>query len=117
MSAPLNGEFSARMRVSRAGRGWRGNRRARNHRQGVRRGHNSGLPTAKSTAVRVLFVSPCSESEPLRALLQLCVLRFRLLQDRNIGIGVFPEGEKIPVGGESPGVGSVGFNSLVDPRL
>jgi hypothetical protein len=32
------------------------------------------------------------------ALLQLRVLRLGLLQDGNIGVGVFPQGEKILVG-------------------
>src|SRR5712692_3904909 len=32
-------------------------------------------------------------------LLQLCVLRLGLLQDGNVGIGVFPEGEKILICG------------------
>jgi hypothetical protein len=31
--------------------------------------------------------------------LQLRVFRFRLLQDRNVGVGVFPEGQEILVGG------------------
>jgi len=33
-------------------------------------------------------------------LFQLRVLRFGLLQDGNFGVGVFPEGEEILVGGE-----------------
>jgi hypothetical protein len=32
-------------------------------------------------------------------LFQLCVLGFRCNQDRDIGVGVFPEGEKILIGG------------------
>ena len=32
-------------------------------------------------------------------LLQLCVLRFRLCQDGNISVGVFPECEEVLVGG------------------
>ena len=32
-------------------------------------------------------------------LLQLCVLRLRLLVDGNVGVSVFPEGEKILIGG------------------
>ena len=39
---------------------------------------------------------PQMESGPV--LLQLRVLRFGLLQDGDVGIGVFPEGEKILVG-------------------
>jgi hypothetical protein len=33
-----------------------------------------------------------------RVLLQPRVLRLRLHQNRNVGVGVFPEGEKIRVG-------------------
>jgi len=33
-------------------------------------------------------------------LLQLRVLGFGLLQDGNVGVGVFPEGEEVFVGGE-----------------
>jgi hypothetical protein len=35
--------------------------------------------------------------------LQILVLGFGLLQDGNAGVGVFPEGEEIFVGGERPG--------------
>src|SRR5580658_960973 len=46
------------------------------------------------------------------ASLQLRVLRLSLLQDGDIGIGIFPEGEEIFVGGERPGAGEVGICSL-----
>jgi hypothetical protein len=36
--------------------------------------------------------------------LQLCVLRLGFLQDGNVGVGVFPEGEEIFVGGTGFGV-------------
>ena len=45
-------------------------------------------------------------------LLQLCVLGLGFLQDGDVGIGVFPEGEEILVGGESPDAGGVGICSL-----
>ena len=45
-------------------------------------------------------------------LLQLRILRFRLFQDRNVGIGVFPEREEIFVGGKGPDAGGVGIRSL-----
>jgi hypothetical protein len=38
---------------------------------------------------------PCSDSEPLRALMQLRVLRFGLFQDWNVGVGILPEREKL----------------------
>ena len=34
--------------------------------------------------------------------LQLRVLRLGLLQDGDVGVGVFPEGEEVVVGGERP---------------
>jgi len=34
--------------------------------------------------------------------LQLRVLGFGLLQDGDVGVGVFPEGEEVVVGGERP---------------
>ena len=43
-------------------------------------------------------------------LLQLRVLRFGLLQDGDIGVGVFPEGEEIFVGGECPDTGGIGIS-------
>ena len=38
-------------------------------------------------------------------LLQLRVLRFGFFQDGDVGVGVFPEGEEIFVGGESASAG------------
>jgi len=34
-----------------------------------------------------------------RGLFQLCVLRLGLLEDGNVGVGVFPEREEILIGG------------------
>jgi hypothetical protein len=50
-------------------------------------------------------------------LLQPCVLGIGLLQDREVGVGVFPESEEIFVGGESADAGGVGIGSLVRLRL
>ena len=50
-------------------------------------------------------------------LLELCVFGFCFFQDRNIGIGVFPEGEEILVGGERPDAGGIGIRSLRGSRL
>src|ERR1035441_9322004 len=50
-------------------------------------------------------------------LLQLRVLRFGFLQDRDVGVGVFPEGEEILVGSERPSAGGVGIRSLRSSRL
>src|SRR5271170_4293729 len=70
-----------------------------------------------SKVVRVALASPCSESETLRALLQLRILRLGLLQDGNVRVGVFPEGEEIFVGGEGPDAGGGGIRSLRSSRL
>ena len=45
-------------------------------------------------------------------LLKFRVLGFRLLQDGNVGVGVFPEGEEVLVGSERPYAGGVGICSL-----
>ena len=50
-------------------------------------------------------------------LLQLRVLRFGFFQDRNVGVGVFPEGKEFFVGGERPDSGGVGIGSLRVLRL
>src|SRR6202040_227174 len=52
-----------------------------------------------------------------RSLLQLRVLRFGLLQDGDVGVGVFPEGEEIFVGGECPDAGGIGIGALRSSRL
>jgi len=49
--------------------------------------------------------------------LQLRVLRFGLLQDWDVGVGVFPEREEIFVGGESTDAGGIGVRSLRCSRL
>ncbi|HXY48359.1 MAG TPA: hypothetical protein VEI01_02830 [Terriglobales bacterium] len=38
---------------------------------------------------------------------------FGFFQDRNVGIGVFPEGKEVFVGGESADAGSVGVCTLI----
>jgi hypothetical protein len=43
------------------------------------------------------------------SLLQLGVLGLRLLQDRAIGLGVFPECEEILAGGEGADAGGIGI--------
>ena len=50
-------------------------------------------------------------------LLQPGVLRLGLLQDGDVGVGVFPEGEEILVGGKRPDAGGVGIRSLRVLRL
>ena len=49
--------------------------------------------------------------------LQLHVLRFRFLQDWDIGIGVLPEGEEIFVGSERPDTGGISVGALRGPEL
>jgi hypothetical protein len=48
----------------------------------------------------------------LTNLLQPRVLRFGLLQDGDVGVGVLPEGEEIFVGGERPDAGGIFGPSL-----
>src|ERR1019366_7891374 len=50
-------------------------------------------------------------------LLQRRVLGFGFLQDGDVGIGVFPEGEKIFVGGECPPASGIGVRSFRCSRL
>ena len=38
-------------------------------------------------------------------LLQLCVLRLGFLQDGDVGVGVFPDGEEVLIGGAGFGEG------------
>src|ERR1700730_3256786 len=57
------------------------------------------------------------ESTERRKSLQFRVLRLGLLQDGDVGVGVFPEGEEIFVGGERPDAGGIGIRSLRGSRL
>src|SRR5258708_36946423 len=50
-------------------------------------------------------------------LLQLRVLRFGFFQDEDVGVGVFPEGEELFVGGERPDAGGIGVRSLRSSRM
>jgi len=52
-----------------------------------------------------------------RVSLQLRVLGFCLLQDGDVGISVFPEGEEVLVGGERPVAGDIGIRALRSSRL
>jgi hypothetical protein len=45
------------------------------------------------------------------------VFGFGLLQDRDVGVGVFPKREEVFVGGERPDAGSIGIRSLRGSRL
>jgi hypothetical protein len=47
-----------------------------------------------------------------KPLLQLGVLCLRLLQDGDVGVGVFPEREEILVDGERPYAGGIGVHAL-----
>jgi hypothetical protein len=72
-------------------------------------GQNIGLNMRESLARHSL-----GSRDPLlkvrKTLLQLRVLHLRLLQDRDVGVSVFPEGEKVLVGGSS--FGSVPLQSV-----
>src|SRR5271155_1026595 len=69
------------------------------------------------SAVRAVFGSLCSQGEILRALLQLRVLCLGLLQDGDVGVGVFPERKEIFVGGERPDAGGISVRALRCSRL
>jgi hypothetical protein len=56
--------------------------------------------TAETVTFRYGGPKPHAFSTP-KWLLQLRVLCFRLLQDGDVGIGVFPEGEEVLIGGAS----------------
>ena len=71
---------------------------------GTRRQHGVYLQSARG------FPSYCR-------LLQLCVLCFGLFQDGNVGIGVFPERQKILVSGECAHTGGIGIRALRGFRL
>ena len=53
----------------------------------------------------------------MKRLLQLRVFRLGLLVDGDVGVGVFPEGEEIFVGGERSDAGGIGIRSLQGSRL
>src|ERR1700684_3815249 len=55
--------------------------------------------------------TPTNPTQTKRALLQLRVLRFGLLQDGDVGVGVFPEGEEVFVGCEGANARGVGIGS------
>ena len=46
------------------------------------------------------------------ALLQLCVLRFCLLVDWDVRVGIFPQGEEVFICGERPDAGGIGVSTL-----
>ena len=66
-----------------------------------------------------LFVAVIANMElpTARQLLELRVLPFRFHQDGDVGVGVFPEGEKISVGDPRADRGSIGVRSLRRSRL
>jgi hypothetical protein len=73
------------------------------------RTHDFNFLLAQKT--RFVEIVDCPLSE-LFLLLQLRVFQFGLLQDGDVGIGVFPEGEEVFVGGEGPDVGGIGIRTL-----
>jgi hypothetical protein len=66
-----------------------------------------------------LLLGACNETSTPAAYvrsLQSRVLRMGLLQDRNLRVGVLPEGEEIFVGGERPDAGGIGVRSPDAPE-
>jgi hypothetical protein len=57
--------------------------------------------TTGSNAAQEVLEAPVGA----RGLFQLCVFRLGFLQDGDVGVGVFPEGEEILVGGAGFGEG------------
>ena len=58
-----------------------------------------GTPAGTKVSAALSFRSGAgSERLARRNSLQFCVLRFRLIQDGDVGISVFPEGEKVLIG-------------------
>jgi len=55
--------------------------------------------------------------EDERVLLQLRVLGFGLLQDGDVGVGIFPEGEKVFVGGECADTLGICISTLRSARF
>ncbi len=51
------------------------------------------------------------------ASLQLGILRLRFFQQREVGVGIFPEREEILVSGERPSAGGIGVRALRSSRL
>ena len=76
------------------------------HESGIGRGHPGTIGQGRS--LHVGFLSDWSKDR----LLQLRVLGFGLLQDRNIRVSIFPEGEEIFVGGEGTDAGGIGIRAL-----
>src|ERR1700688_864539 len=57
----------------------------------------SRQPRASQSVARALALPWCPFAPPSTSL-KLRVLRLGFLQDRDVGVGVFPEGEKVLVG-------------------
>ncbi len=68
-----------------------------------------------------VYVLPVGESrlaiKAWIASLQLRVLRLGFFEDGDVGIGVFPEREKIFIGGEGPHTSGIGIRTLRGSRL
>jgi len=78
--------------------------------------------TKHETRFHRSFFLNCYRAAPMLSvncmwLLQPRILRFGFLQDGNVGIGVFPQCEKIFVRGERPHAGGIGIRFLRGSRL
>src|SRR5215831_10791303 len=75
----------------------------------------------RNTTVRVRVLengnTSCSWTAFPRELTQLRELGFRLLQDGDAGVSVFPKREEIVVGGESTGAGGISLGPLRSCRF
>src|SRR5437764_12787751 len=72
--------------------------------------------TTKRSLASPIKIPACQDDLKAHSL-QLRVLRLGLLQDGDVGIGVFPEGEEVFVGSKRPHAGSIGIRSLRGSRL
>src|ERR1019366_1233647 len=79
------------------------------------------LPRLKFSVSEIALITTTiarlSQQAGLFRLLQLRVLRLGLPQDGDVGVGVFPEGEEVFVGGERSDASGIGVRPLRGSRL
>jgi len=76
------------------------------------------FPKVRMTDLRIIAigVSTCvgrRGGQAEKVLLQIAVLGFRLLQDGDVGIGVFPESKEVFVSSERSNAGSIGIHTAL----
>jgi len=76
------------------------------------RAHRNARLGGKDTIVLAERLTKTSTLAACVRSLQLRVFGFSFFQDGDVGVGVFPEGEEIFVGGEGTGASSIGVCAL-----